>query len=66
MISAKEYLLEKYLPTTSPEERELWYKTTKWAPQVVEIMGNYIKDNWYPWSTETDQPNTQQDIKVEI
>lgn len=39
--NAKQYLLSKYLPTTSPEEQELWYKCSDWARQVVTIMEDY-------------------------
>lgn len=38
---AKEYLLSKYLPNTSPEEQELWYKCSDWARQIVIIMEEY-------------------------
>lgn len=43
--TAKEYLLENYLPTTNDEERELWYKTCEWAPIVVQIMVGYKKQD---------------------
>lgn len=40
-LSAKEFLLSRYLPTISEEERELWYSTYPFAQQIVEIMEQY-------------------------
>lgn len=38
MKTAKQYLLEIYLPTTNDQERELWYKTNEWPSEVVDVM----------------------------
>lgn len=38
---AKQFLLNSYLPTTSPEDRELWYKCSDWARSIVSIMEKY-------------------------
>jgi len=40
-VTAKQFLLESYLPTTSAEERELWFKCSDWARTVVQIMERY-------------------------
>jgi hypothetical protein len=41
MKTVKETLLERYLPTTSEYERELWYNTNDWSTVVVSIMKQY-------------------------
>lgn len=42
-VTAKQYLQEKYLPTTRQEERELWYKCSDWARTITQIMEEYKK-----------------------
>jgi hypothetical protein len=38
---AKEFFLDNYFTTISNEERELWFITSDWAKQAVEIMVKY-------------------------
>jgi hypothetical protein len=38
---AKNYLLNKWLPNTNQEDRELWYLTTDWSKEVVKIIKNF-------------------------
>lgn len=47
MKTAKQYLLDKYFKALAEDEKELWYKTCDWAPQVVQIMSEYGVDCQY-------------------
>jgi len=38
---AKNYLLNKWLPNTNQEDRELWYLTNDWSKGVVTIIKNF-------------------------
>ena len=38
---AKNYLLNKWLPNTNKEDRELWYLTNDWSKEVVKIIKNF-------------------------
>jgi hypothetical protein len=38
---AKNYLLNKWLPNTNQEDRDLWYLTTDWSKEVVNIIKNF-------------------------
>lgn len=44
MISAHDFLLQHYLPTTSNNERELWLRTNEQAQRFLEIMQDYAKE----------------------
>jgi ribonuclease HI len=39
--SAKEFLLESYLPNTEQYDRELWFNTCDWAQEIIPIMEKY-------------------------
>lgn len=41
--TAKQYLLEKYLPNTGDYERDIWYRCSDWAKVAVEAMEEYAK-----------------------
>lgn len=40
-LTAKQFLLSRYLPGSSEEDRELWYNTQGWPIRIVEIMEEY-------------------------
>lgn len=42
--SARDYLLQNYLPSTSEIDRELWLRTNEIAQMFLEIMKNYSKE----------------------
>ena len=58
--SARDYLVQSMLPTTSETERELWLRTNESAQKFLEIMKSYaeeiaeeIEDN-YPQNVMND------------
>lgn len=56
--SARDYLLQNYLPTTSEIDRELWLRTNEIAQKFLEIMKNYaqeIVDEYYPDDVEENE-----------
>lgn len=44
MMSAREFLCQRYLPTTSDIERELWLRCNERAQQFLEIMKEYAQE----------------------
>lgn len=51
MTDFKTFFLEKYLPTTSNIDRELWFRTNETAQRFVEIGKDYaemVADEYQP------------------
>lgn len=59
MQSAREFLLNKLLPTTSDKERELWFRTNEMAQKFLEIMKSYATEIVYECSRRTEDFNLQ-------
>lgn len=72
MKDIKSHLLQKLLPNSSDQDRELWYRTNEQIQKVVEAMKGYCEItiqeciNLLPWNLYADRDEYAKDIQGQL